>query len=249
MMNRLFLALIVPFLASVYSLNADVCGKVDAGPTYIHIDVLQSGKTVKRIDMGGVKADSSIVVWKGLCVKPTFLYGNGHGEIISAGGSVGHYSPFWEKFSLTPAIGCVYTQLGTTIPVSLPEEVLRLLPPIPRGHAKERFYSVSPYLALDFTWTFTPGWRIVAVYQYSWSRTLTTIGLNKAFKPVESLVGPVDNYKEWSHSQGSNYGLMLEGDINQCWSVSIGGAYNLGLSKEKHGLRAYGARIAIAYWF
>jgi hypothetical protein len=41
---------------------AEICGKVDAGPTYVHIDVLESGHTIKRLEMGGVKADSSIVV-------------------------------------------------------------------------------------------------------------------------------------------------------------------------------------------
>jgi hypothetical protein len=42
---------------------------------------------------------------------------------------------------------------------------------------------------------------------------------------------------------------MLETDINDCWSVNIGGAYNISLSHEKHGLRAYGGRLALAYWF
>lgn len=203
-------------------LHAEICGKVDVGPTYIHLDLLQSGKTFKRIDMGGVKADATILVWKGVCLKPTLLYGNGHGEIFSGGVALGHYTPIGEKCSLTPSFGCIYTQLDTHIK------------PFPGFHPYYRFYSVSPYLSIDASWCFAKGWRVVGVYQYSWSGTLTKI---------QSL--PNDR----SHSEGSNYGLMLEADINDSWSINIGAAYNLGLTKEKHGLRAYGGRIAIAYWW
>ncbi len=246
-MKKIFIALVIPFLASVYSLNAEVCGKVDAGPTYIHLDMLQSGKTVKRVDMAGVKVDSSIVFWKGLCVKPTFIYGNGHGEITSAGGSFGHYTPFCENWSATPAIGCVYTEIETTIPIALQGLLPFPIPPMPRAHVKQKLYSVSPYLSLDVSYCFYKGWRIIAVYQYSWSRTLTTLSLKKPLFPL--IGGNAENVRDWSHSQGSNYGLMLEGDINDHWSINIGAAYNLGLSKEKHGIRAYGGRIAVAYWF
>lgn len=246
-MKKFFITLVIPFLASVCSLQAEVCGKVDAGPTYIHLDMLQSGKTIKRVDMGGVKVDSSIVFWKGLCVKPALLYGNGHGEIISVGGSFGHYTPFWDKWSATPAIGCMYTQLQTTLPINLQDLIPVPIPPMPRAHVKERLYSVSPYLSLDVSYCFYKGWRIIAVYQYSWSRTLTTLSLEKHLFPI--VGDQAKNVKDWSHSEGSNYGLMIEGDINDKWSINIGAAYNLGLSKEKHGLRAYGCRVAVAYWF
>lgn len=221
-MNKLIICVFSTILALVSQLNADVCGKVDIGATYIHLDLLQSGKTFKRIDMGGFKADSTIIVWKGVCLKPTVLYGNGHGEIFSGGIGLGHYTPIGEKCSLTPSFGCIYTQLDTKVKFA------------PGFNPSYRFYSVSPYVSLDASWCFAKGWRIVGVYQYSWSGTLTKIkGL------------PSDR----SHSEGSNYGLMIEKDINNSWSISLGGAYNLGLTKEKHGLRAYGVRLAVAYWF
>jgi hypothetical protein len=221
-MNKLIICICTTLLALTSHIHADICGKADIGAAYIHLDLLNSGKTFKRIDMGGVKADATVLVWKGVCLKPTLLYGNGHGEIFSGGLGLGHYTPIGEKCSVTPSVGCIYTQLDTSIRLA------------PSYHASYKFYSVTPYVGLDASWCFTKGWRIVAVYQYSWSGTLTKI---KGF--------PSDR----SHSEGSNYGLMIEGDINSSWSVSLGGAYNLGLTKEKHGLRAYGARIAVSYWF
>jgi hypothetical protein len=222
-----FYVFIASFSFLKQRISAEVCGKIDAGPTYVHIDVLESGKTIKRIDMGAIKGDSSILVWKGLCLKPFFLYGcQGNSQVFSGGLGIGHYTPLNKKLSVTPSFGAVYTDFKTVIHLS----------PIPdlRLHLKERFRSIAPYLSFEASYCFLPGWRLVALYQYAWSRTRTTI------KNLGS---------DKSHSYGPNYGLMIEHDFNANWSISLGGAYNISLTKEKHGLRAYGARIGIAYWF
>ena len=99
---------------------------------------------------------------------------------------------------------------------------------------EERFRSCSPYLALELSYTFRPFCRLVLNYQYAWSRTHTTIS---------RIVN------EKSHSEGFSYSGMLEHDLNNNWSVSVGGAYNVSLTKEKHGLRAYGCKVGVAYWF
>lgn len=215
------------FIFIKHQLPAECCGKIDAGPAFLHVDVLESGHTIKKINMLAVKADASLIVWKGVCIKPTILYaGRGHSEILSGGCGLGHYTPIGEKCSVTPSIGCNFTQFKTTIHYRVATGY--------KINLRERFCSVSPYVAIDASYCFVKGWRIVGFYQYVWSRTHTTI---KGFDSTNS------------NPKGSNFGLMLEGDINEKWSINIGAAYNSSLTKEKHGLRGYGARLGIAYWF
>lgn len=211
-------------------LNADCCGKIDAGPAFLHIDVLESSHTIKKINMPAIKADGLYFVWNGVCVKPTALYAAiGNSQIISAGCGIGHYTPIGTKCSITPSIGCNLTQFKTTIHHYAVKEVPGLF-----LNLKERFRSISPYAAIDASYCFTPGWRIIACYQYVWSRTHTKI---KNF----------DSSK--SSPSGSNYAMVVERDLNDNWSVNLGAAYNTSLTKEKHGLRGYGVRLGLAYWF
>lgn len=204
--------------------SADTCGKIDVSPTYVHLDVLESGHTVKRLDMGGIRVDGSGLVWKGLCVKPTAMYVYGHGELFTVGMGIGHYTPITDRFSLTPTIGCVYTELRTKINIR----------PFFLYNLKEHFQSVSPYLSLEATYKIVPGLRFSFIYQYAYSATHTVI----------KHLG-TDN----SHSWGPSYAVLLEKDLSDKWSVNIGGAYNIMLTKEKHGLRGYGGKIGVAYWF
>jgi hypothetical protein len=229
--GHLFLTTFYIFVASFLYVNnqliADYCGKIDAGPAFLHVDVLESGHTVKKIDMPAIKADGSFLVWQGVCLKPTILYASqGRSEIISGGCGIGYYIPLGEKCSITPSVGCNFTQFKTTIhyPI-IPGFILSL---------KERFRSISPYIALDASYCFSKGWRIVAFYQYVWSRSHVTINRIAGTK---------------SSPEGSNYGLMIERDLNDHWSINVGAAYNSSLTKEKHGLRGYGARLGFAYWF
>lgn len=208
-------------------LVADYCAKIDAGPTFLHVDVLESGHTIKKINMAGVKADGSYLVWKGICLKPSILYGRqGHNEIASGGCALGHYTPIGEKCSITPSVGCTFTQFKTTIHYPFAPGFI--------VHLKERFRSISPYLAIDASYCFVKGWRIIASYQYAWSRSHTTI---KGYDSTKSS------------PEGSNYGVMIERDLNDNWSINLGAAYNTSLTKEKHGIRGYGARLGFAYWF
>ena len=57
--------------------KSEVKGKVDIGPAFIHLDILESGRTIDRLDMMGVRADFSYFIHRGLYIKPTVLYGNG----------------------------------------------------------------------------------------------------------------------------------------------------------------------------
>lgn len=223
------------FTLSSNSIMAQCWAKIEAGPTYLHLDVLESGHTIKEINMGAVKADASFMVWKGITLKPSFLYGRqGHSEIASGGCGIGQYIPLGDKCSITPSIGCNFTQFKTNI--HLP------IPPMPgKLKLEERFRSVSPYVSLDASYCFAKGWRILGIYQYVWSQSWTKI------KGLEQI--GLEDMTTKSHPKGSNYALVLERDLNDHWSVSLGAAYNLSLTKEKHGLRAAGVRLGLAYWF
>lgn len=229
--KQVFLTALYIFLASFLfvknRLSADCSGKLDAGPAFLHVDVLESGRTIKKINMPAVKADGFLFVWNGVCLKPTFLYAKqSSSEVISGGCGIGHYFPLGEKCSFTPSVGCNFTQFKTTIHYfPIPQYLL---------HLKEKFHSISPYAALDASYCFLKGWRLIGSYQYVWSRTHTTI---KGFESTKSS------------PKGSNYSLAIEKDLNDSWSVNLGAAYNTSLTKEKHGLRGYGMRLAFAYWF
>lgn len=209
---------------------ADSCARIDVGPAIGRLDVLESNKTVKRINIVGVKGDATIMVMKdsGLCIKPQGLYGKGHdGEIWNGGIGVGYCIPVYDWLTVTPSIGCAATHLQTEIDVPLP------LLGITLHDVKETFRSTSPYVGLDVTYRFNSCWRVYGIIQYSWSHTKTTL---KGLLKVKSK------------TQGFNYAAVLERDLNEKWSVNLGAAYNLSLSKEKHGLRGAGVKIGITYW-
>lgn len=210
-----------------FPLAAAINGKVETGPTYVHLDILESGKTVETKELFAIKSDATLLVYEGLCLKPSLLFSINSTELVSGGLGIGYYLPICSNISITPSFGCSFTYLRTTYHLKHP-----LLPePIPY---KERFHSASPYLCLDASWTFYPKWRVSAAFQYAWSKTWTTI---------KHLA------HDTSHTQGPSYSIALERDLSDCLSISIGAAYNIGLSKERHGLRGAGTRLALAYWF
>jgi len=224
----LFVALLGLFSFFRHTIQAETVGKVDVGAAFIHLDILESGHTVKTIDMPAIRADANYCFWKGFYIKPTVLYGNGgskKGGIFTGGLGLGHYTPLNSCFAVAPSIGIQYTHIWTR--VDFPFFALENL--------QEKFKSWSPYLALELYYTFTPGWRLSGSYQYAWSRTKTTI---------EHIV---KNSK--SKADGPNYGILLEHDLNDQWSLNLGAAYNISLSKEKHGIRASGVKFGVARWF
>lgn len=218
-----------------------VRGKFDLGAAYVHVDVLLSGHTRHRMDMGGVRSDFYYRVWKGFVIRPTILYAQGkkRERLLTGGIGVGFCIPYKQKYCLTPVGGINWGELHTVMdhsfsfpnPVTgLAEEGIITL--------RQRMLSRSPYVGFEFSYNFLPSWRLVFNYQYAWSRTRTKIS---------GLPVPADDSKE--KSQGSNYALLLEYDITSSISVNVGAAYNTSLSKERHGIRAYGCKAGLAYWF
>ncbi|MCE2982717.1 MAG: outer membrane beta-barrel protein [Parachlamydia sp.] len=208
------------------SLQGEVKGKVDVGPAYLSIDILESGKTEEELSMWAIKGDATLVGWRGLSLKPGFLYGEGNhkSEIAAFTIGVGQYVPVSSCFSILPYVGVTFTYLHTHIDI----EELGVF------HLKERFRSNSPFVALEFSYQFWEGLTLNGLYQYAWSHTHTKI------KPFVS---------DKSHTQGPNYALGLEYTMTPNWAVNLGAGYNITLSKEKHGLRGKGVKLGLAYYF
>lgn len=224
--SHIVLTLISSFLLFFKPMLEARCGgKIDLAAAYVHIDVLESGKTVHSMDLPGVKVDATILIKNGICVKPTVLYAEGNGSVCTAGIGLGQCIPmFNNRLTLTPYAGCNFTSIRTHTNIPL----------LGLKHLKERFRSISPFIALEASYNITDYFRIGGFVQYAWSRTHTLI---KRF--------PNDR----SHSEGPNYGVMVEYDITKKWSINVGAGYNLTLTKEKHGIRGAGGKVGVARWF
>lgn len=221
------------FSSIIQAMQPTLSGRADIGPAYIHVDILESGQTVKSMDLLGVKADACFILMEkqGWCLKPSLLYGNAgkkRGEVASAGIGFGHCTPCGYGVTLTPSFGISYGYVQTKI------HIPQMGPVMGKEHFTEVFRSISPYLGLDVSFRFWDKWRLCGMFQYAWSKTDTHIK------------GLLDDK---SSSKGFNYALLLEYDITQCWTLQLGGAYNISLSKEKHGIRAAGGKVGVAFWF
>lgn len=227
MFRSIFASFIFAIIYICQPLQAGICesGRIDVGPVYVHLDVLQSGRTIDTLHMKGIKADGTITVWKGIFVKPNFIWVGSDGTLTAGAIGVGHYIPIHKKFLLMPHVGIAFSYLRTSIDA----EMLNLF------HLTEKFHSSSPYVALDFSYYFNEKWTLLGSFQYAWSRTRTIID------PLE--------INDKSHTQGPNYSLAIDYRFYKNWSVSLGAGYNITLSKEKHGLRAAGVKVGLAYNF
>ncbi len=224
-MKKLFsiISFLLSLVASKY-LFSDCRGKVDIAPAFVHLDVLNFGKTVKTMDIPALKIDSNYLIYKGLCIKPGFLYGSNRGSLLTAGMGLGFFIPI-NAWCVTPSIGVNYTQLKTKIPLVLTE--VKFL-------AQEKFRSWSPYIAMEIFYKVIKGLRIGVQVQYAWSRSHVTI------KNIGS---------DKSNAKGPSYAMLLERDFCEHWSLNLGVAYNISLTREKHGLRGYGMKLGVARWF
>lgn len=215
------------FIFEAIHLNADCVRKVEVGPAYVHIDVLQSRKTIEQLDMAAVRADASFVYGKGWCIKPCAIYGKEHqGELFNVSGSIGRCIPIKKIVVITPLVGLSYTNLLATIHVDFG--------PMGKVKFQERFRSFAPYIGVEAIFPISENMRFCANVQHAWSY---------------SKIRVRDLFRSKSDSEGPNFGLLLEYDLNCDWSVNVGFAYNESLSQEKNGLRGRGAKIGLARWF
>lgn len=226
MLKKILGALLI-LLCGYQTVEAKCCGKVDIGPAYIELDILQSGKTIETRRVWVVRGDSTILVWGGYFLKPGFMWGDNHTTKFTAGSiGAGHCFPIGDRLVLMPSVGVAFTYLKVEVDLDLGPFVIEDI--------TEKFHSTSPYIAMEFTYKLNDCWTLMGMYQYAWSKTHTTIG---------------DFEEQKSHSCGPNYSLGIDYSINKCWSVTFGVGYNITLSHEKHGLRGKGAKLGLAYYF
>lgn len=224
------------------SLEAQCSAKVDLGLAYVHLDNLFEGKTEHSNDLAAIRADVNFKLFKGLIVKPTVLFGSSEpfkveseDSLFAAAITVGHCFPITEKLLIQPNLGWTYTRMktvfnGTTTEVNpfLGEVDIRF------HGVKQSFRSNGPSIGLEAYYSFTDCFRTCLSVQYIWSKTHSELhGL----------------FNDSSHTQGPSYSAMIEYDFTSCWSVNLAGAYNVSLTKEKHGLRAAGLKVGLARWF
>lgn len=228
---KYYIYLLTAALSLPLSSYADKCGgKIDMGPVFVHLDVLESGHTVKKLDLAGFKLNGTIMIKEGygFCVKPDVIYASGHdGQLLAGGIGFGHVTPINDKLCVTPTVGLTLSNLKTTYTAVLPVAPFKL-------DLRERFRSLAPFIGLDVNYTIIKGLRICGNFQYSWSHTHTKIQTQDKMK---------------GDSKGPSYALMIEKDLNDKYSIHLGAAYNSSLSHEKHGLRGYGVKLGIARWF
>ncbi len=208
------------------NLAAKIWGKVELAPAYIHLDVLEKGHTAKELDLPAIRADGVVIFGGGWCVKPMFMYGKNEGELITGAIGFGHCLPIGDCFFLTPSAGVSMANLNTPITAEVAPEVYM--------EFEDNFRSISPYLCLELTYSIADNMRVTGTFQWAWCHTHTKI------KHV------LDN-KSWSN--GPSYGAQYEYDLNKCWSVNVGIAYNESMGETKDGIRGYGGKIGIARWF
>lgn len=225
--NFLKTVIVAFFLVTFHSQAfSEIWGKVDLAPAYVHLDVLNFNRIVRKLDMVAVKGDATIIVKDGFCLKPTVMYAANQGDLFSAGIALGHCFPIADKWILTPTIGYTYTSMRTFLKFDSPKHIF--------GAFKERFRSYSPTVGIEINYRILPCLRATGQLQYAWSKTHTHI---------QQIV------KARGHARGPLFAALLEYDICEKVSANIGAAYNLSLSKEKHGIRGYGAKAGFAYWF
>ena len=224
-MQHIFLRfLVIISILFFCSVEGALRGRIDIGPTLMDIDILESGKTIETLHMKGVKGDATLLLYEGLCLKPGFIWGEGHGHLTTGTLAVGYYIPINKQLRILPNVGVTWSYLDTRVDF----EELGL------SNLKERFRSSSPFIGIEICYSLTDKWSLMGIYQYAWSHTHTKID-------------PIVSNK--SHSCGPNYALAVEYSLNKSWSATLGVGYNITLSKEKHGLRGKGAKLGIAYYF
>jgi len=227
-----WIALFTMFVGSLSAVAGSCCGKVDVGPVVIRTDILDSGHKVRSLDIWGAKADACARFFEFIVVKPTATWAGGDADYWTVGIGLGACIPVCDWLLITPTVGYNYSEFQSTYHYDLGFLFL------PRLKIRETFKSQSPYLGFDIQIRFSPCWRLNGVFQYSFSRVHTKIH--------SRLIGSVRNK---SNCEGPAYALQLERDLNEKWSVTAGVGYNISLTHEEHGLRGYGAKLGLVYWF
>src|SRR5690242_4356791 len=79
-----------------YWWNRECKGRIDVGPAFASIDMLESGHTKRTLDLPAVKIDATLMLYKGISLKPSFLIAWGKANLNSSGIGLGFCIPLTE---------------------------------------------------------------------------------------------------------------------------------------------------------
>lgn len=214
-------------------LTGNFTGKAEIGPEMVHIDAIESGETIKHIDMIAFRADASLICQNGWTVKPTFRYGSKKGKYTRTGVSLGYAMPFSQRMYFIPTVGYLYTRLNTKIDTPM-SELSPLSPSLTMEKVNERFRAASLTAGGEVIFLVTQSISLSGSYQYAWSRSHTKL---------EDLLKAKD------HTSGQLYTAVLDYRFCQKVGLHIGGEYDSSLAKETFGLRTISGKAGLTYWF
>lgn len=225
--KKLFTISVCLLTSLATSLFSDTNGKIEVAASYVHIDLIESGITIKDIDMPALRVEGAWAMGNGVYLKPFGMWGKiDESELVTAGACLGICLPLGKCFLISPNVGVNYTRLETEIELPVGNGVLMTF--------DETFDGWAPYIGLEVTYRLQPDLRLSVSGQYAWSRSETDI---------KNLL----NAK--SDSRGPAFAAMIEYDFSACWSINFATAYNESFSREKNGIRGRGGKIGLVRWF
>lgn len=225
-LTQLIFSVFLLFISS-NPLFSETKGKLEVAASYVHIDLIQSGITMKDIDMPAIRVEGAWNMGKGMYIKPFGMWGKkDESELITAGACLGVCIPLGKCFLVSPSVGANYTRLDTTIDLLFGDGSFFTF--------DETFDGWAPYIGLEITYRLRSNLRLSLSGQYAWSRSETEIK---------------DLLKATSDSRGPAYAAMIEYDFSDFWSVNFATAYNESYSREKNGIRGRGGKIGLVRWF
>jgi len=248
---RLFIGLLLSSLFA-FPLHAlpecQFYGRADAGPAFYRIQTLEDGSVKDEIDMYGVRADGSFLPFKdsGFAIKPTGSYARGDGDLIGYGVGIGYYIPFFKCCYFVPTAGLGWTDLRTHIDLAASEFSGLLPSDLVFKDIREKFDSNSRYLGFELMCQVCEPVWVTFVYQYAWARTDTVLQSPQ----LESVLGlPDGKFVSSGQSQGSNFALALDYYYRENWAVTLAGGVNSSLDEDRLGIRGFGVKLGIGYYF
>jgi hypothetical protein len=216
-------------------------GKLELGPAYMHIDMLSDGVIRNKLDLYGMQANASVIVWKGATFKLGGIYGRNDGQVNSLSFAAGWTIPlevYGWKFYITPNGGYTIGYLrGNT-------DLDARFIPLNGIRVKQAFHNKTPFVGIDITSVISEKWTTTTVIQYGWTRSKVTWD-----NPAVMGVSMIPANGQTTESRGFNLGSVVDYWVTENWSINLAVGTQHSRGKEKDATKAFGGRIGVGYYF
>lgn len=225
----LSLILIAPTLSYAYQIR----GRADVSFLGMTISHLANNKTVNKSNIFGTRVDATIVPFEGygIAFKPMAAYATGEGDLVQGGIQIAHYTPINDCITLVPGIGYTYSDFRSKIKIPIS--------PVDSLNIDQKVDSNVIFCACDVYYTINEQWMLTGVFQYGWARS---------HSKIHSDVLEIYDVEKGS-SDGPSIAGMVDYYITKSWSINGAVGYSKTLSKERHGLKAFGYKVGLGYLF